>query len=216
MAIGENSGARQRLREVFRSSRGTALVLVDLQQDITAAEFSPRSGTEIVAQARQLRDSVQAAGGRVVFVHHDGKASRRRPQHTDMAVANNTGLASGVSFDESLSPGPDDLVVRKRQWGAFYGTDLDQMLRIHDIDTIILCGVTTNFGVESTAREAHPRGYQLILPTDAMGSIDEAHHRFSVDYVLPRLGLVTSVDAVVKALKSVAASDTGASTGGVS
>jgi len=53
-----------------------------------------------------------------------------------------------------------DLVVLKRQWGAFYGTDLDLQLRRRGLGTIVICGIATEFGVESTARDAYERGYE--------------------------------------------------------
>jgi nicotinamidase-related amidase len=69
-----------------------------------------------------------------------------------------------------------DIVITKRQWGAFYGTELDQLLRRRHIKTLVLGGIVTNFGVESTARAAYDRGYALVFAEDAMSGITaEAH-----------------------------------------
>ena len=70
-----------------------------------------------------------------------------------------------------LGPEPGDLVITKRQWGAFYGTELDLQLRRRGIDTILLTGIATNIGVESTARDAYERGYRQVFVEDAMAAM---------------------------------------------
>ncbi|WP_264779078.1 isochorismatase family protein, partial [Gluconobacter sphaericus] len=74
---------------------------------------------------------------------------------------------------------PTDLRVTKRQWGAFYGTDLDLQLRRRGISTIVLGGIATNLGVESTARAAHEHGYNVVLATDVMSTFTEEMQRFA-------------------------------------
>jgi nicotinamidase-related amidase len=94
---------------------------------------------------------------------------------------------------------PGDLVVTKRQWGAFYATDLDQQLRRRSIRTIVLGGIATNFGVESTARAAFDRGYELVFAENAMSSISAEAHHFSVNNIFPLMGRVRSVEEIVTA-----------------
>lgn len=95
---------------------------------------------------------------------------------------------------------PSDVVVEKRQWGAFYGTALDQLLRRRGIKTIVIGGIATNIGVESTAREGFDRGYQMVFAEDAMASISAEAHEFAVKTIFPLMGRVRSVDEIVKAL----------------
>jgi nicotinamidase-related amidase len=85
---------------------------------------------------------------------------------------------------------PSDLVVTKRFWDAFVNTDLEQKLRERNIRTIILGGISTNFGVESTARTGAALGFEMVLIEDAMTSMDAAAHRFAVENIFPRLGRV--------------------------
>jgi nicotinamidase-related amidase len=92
-----------------------------------------------------------------------------------------------------------DIVVLKRQWGAFYGTDLDLQLRRRRLATIVICGIATEFGVESTARDAYERGYELIFAEDAMTGVTAESHSNSVERIFPRLGRVRSTDAIVAA-----------------
>jgi nicotinamidase-related amidase len=93
-----------------------------------------------------------------------------------------------------------DIVLTKRQWGAFYGTELDLQLRRRGVDTIILCGISTSVGVESTARDAYERGYNQIFVEDAMASGDAEAHRVSVGSTFPRIGRVRSTAEVLAAI----------------
>ena len=95
----------------------------------------------------------------------------------------------------------NDIVVTKRQWGAFYGTELDQLLRRRGIDTLILGGIATNFGVESTARAAFDRNYRLVFAEDAMTSMDAEAHGLACKHIFPRMGRVRSTRAVIDMLQ---------------
>jgi nicotinamidase-related amidase len=79
-------------------------------------------------------------------------------------------------------------VVTKRNWGAFHGTDLDVHLRRRGITQIVLTGVATSIGVESTARAAFEHGYNVTLATDTMTDLAADAHDHSVAWVFPRLG----------------------------
>jgi nicotinamidase-related amidase len=83
---------------------------------------------------------------------------------------------------------PDDITVTKRTWGAFHGTDLDLQLRRRGVTQIVLAGLTTSIGVESTARAAYEHGYHVTLATDAMADLDVRSHRNSIERIFPLLG----------------------------
>ena len=121
---------------------------------------------------------------------------------------NSTTISSGVSLSVSrggsisvsandwteivaeIGPKPGDLVITKRQWGAFYGTELDLEFRRRGITTIVLCGISTNIGVESTARFAYELGYNQIFAEDAMSALSAEEHMLTVTKIFPRIGLV--------------------------
>ena len=93
-----------------------------------------------------------------------------------------------------LGPREGDLVIAKRQWGAFHGTELDLQLRRREVRTLVLGGISTNIGVESTARSAYEHGYAQVLAEDAMASNSAEMHGFAVKNIFPRLGYVQSTD----------------------
>ena len=105
-----------------------------------------------------------------------------------------------ADFVPELKVGGGDHPVTKHQWGAFFGTDLDLQLRRRGIDTIVLCGISTNIGVETTAREAYQHGYNQIFAEDAMSAMSTEEHESSVKHIFPRIGLVRKTDEIVEAV----------------
>jgi nicotinamidase-related amidase len=183
----------------------TALVVIDLQRGIAGMPGAPRPGTEVVARAAQIAAALRAAGGTVVLVHvvrsPDGKDGLK--PITDAPPAWGGGRQVPPDWADiapELGPEPGDVVITKRQWGAFYGTELDLQLRRRGVDTIILCGISTNAGVESTARDAYERGYQQVFVEDAMAARDAEEHRHTVTTLFPRIGRVRSTEDVLAAL----------------
>ena len=91
--------------------------------------------------------------------------------------------------------------VAKHNWGAFYGTDLDVQLRRRGIEEIVLSGIATTIGCDTTAREAFQHGYQVIAVEDAMTDFNGSLHKGIVDGIFTRLGRVRSTQEVVKMIE---------------
>lgn len=180
----------------------TALVLIDLQNGIVAMDVHPQPAHVVVARARTLADAFRAAQAPVVLVTvgnaADGKDTLAPRLDTPPATANRGSDWSEVVAE--LGARPSDLRIMKRQWGAFYGTDLDLQLRRRGIQTIVLAGISTNIGVESTARDAFERGYHQVFVTDAMASPSVQAHDGTLAFTFPRIGRLRTTDAVVRAL----------------
>ena len=179
-----------------------ALVVIDLQKGIVGAATQPHAAAQVVANAARLADACRARGGYVVLVHVGPSPDGKDALHpvTDPAPPRPPPGPGWDEFVPEMSPKPGDHVVRKRQWGAFYGTDLDLQLRRRGIDTIVLCGISTNFGVESTARDAYERGYNQIFVEDACSARAPEDHAHTFRAILPRIGVVRSTEQVLKAL----------------
>jgi nicotinamidase-related amidase len=91
-------------------------------------------------------------------------------------------------------------VILKRQWGAFYGTDLDLQLRRRGLTNLVLCGIATEYGVESTARDAYERGFDQVFVSDAMSALSPQAHEHCLTRIFPRMGHVRDTSAVLAAL----------------
>jgi nicotinamidase-related amidase len=113
--------------------------------------------------------------------------------------------ADWADFLEEIRPTERDIVITKRQWGAFYGTELDLQLRHRKIETIVLCGVSTNIGVETTARDAYQRGYNQVFAVDAMAANSKDEHEATLKHIFPRIGLLRNTDDILRALESMRA-----------
>lgn len=103
---------------------------------------------------------------------------------------------------DALTGHDEDVVVTKRNWGAFYGTDLDLQLRRRGVTQIVLAGIATSIGVESTARAAHEHGYHVTIATDAVADMSEEAHRNSVERIFPRLGETGTTAEIIALLKA--------------
>jgi nicotinamidase-related amidase len=180
----------------------TAIVVIDLQKGITSIATEPYSSKVVIENVADLLTSVRKHNRPVFLVHVTPS-----PDLKDMLRPN-----SEVSFPKSvynpewsefvpeLNIQPGDFQIIKHQWGAFYGTELDLQLRRREIDTIILCGIATNFGVESTARYAFELGYNQIFVQDAMAARSKEEHEYPIKYIFPRLGLIRNTEEVLKVL----------------
>ncbi len=118
----------------------------------------------------------------------------------DMMMQMQTPPSDWADIVPELGPKPGDSVITKHQWGAFYGTELDLEFRRRGITTMVLCGISTNIGVESTARFAYEYGYHQIFAEDAMAALSAEEHAHTVMKIFPRIGLVRKTAAIVAAL----------------
>jgi nicotinamidase-related amidase len=178
----------------------TALVLIDLQRGIVARPTEPRSGGDVVRNAARLVEAARKSGALVVLVHVSFPPDFANAVNTDVDEKPPSIASPGWDeFVDELQPDKADVIIVKRQWGAFYGTNLDLELRRRHRRTIVLGGISTNFGVESTARDAWERNYQLVLVEDAMAAFSAESHAFAVTKIFPRLGRVCATEDVLGA-----------------
>ncbi len=180
------------------------LVVIDLQKGIVGMPTAPHPAATVVANAAKLAEACRTRGAYVVLVHVGPSPDGRDALQpiTDPQPPRPPPAPGWDEFVPEIGPKPGDHVVRKRQWGAFYGTDLDLQLRRRGIDTIVLCGISTNFGVESTARDAYERGYNQIFVEDACSGRAAEDHAFPFRAIFPRIGVVRTTAAVLRALSS--------------
>ena len=176
--------------------KSTAVVLIDLQKGVLAMPVAPHSAAAVYERSIRLAQRFREAGAPVVWVRvsfSGDLADALRPPVDQ--PSNYAALPPG--WDEFPEPlPPSDLIITKRQWGAFYGTELDLQLRRRGIRCIVLGGIATNIGVESTARSAAEHGYELVIPEDLCSGASAEMHAFSFKHILPRLARITSSDAI--------------------
>ena len=175
--------------------RSTALVLIDLQNGILGRKLEPLSAETLVERGKALAERFREAGAPVVLVNVVPRAEET-PRRVDEPSPIPKLLPEGFA---DLAPGlakPGDLLTTKHGWGAFFDTDLDAKLRSRGVRTIVLGGVATQFGVESTARQAWDLGYELVIAKDVTTSMAAEAHDRTMRYVFPRISRVSDASAL--------------------
>ena len=179
------------------NKNSTALVLIDLQKGIIGRDTRPYKAVDVLSNAVKLVEKFRENKMPIFFVHVDFKNAVPLRVESDSTMSGGNPPPNWAEFVDELGVTEDDLVVTKRQWGAFYGTDLEQQLRRRKIDTIVLGGIATTYGVESTGRFAYELGFSQIFAEDAMTDMAEESHRVSVEYVLKRMGRVRKTEDIL-------------------
>lgn len=176
----------------------TALLLIDLQNSNAKEPFAPLGFAEVVANALLLGAAVRRRGGVVIYTRVLVQQIAKLP--TDVQIPASPPTPKGNDLVTSAGFRAGDLLVTKRQLGAFYQTDLHEQLQRRRITTIVIGGVATEAGVDSTARGALDRRYALVFAKDALSGASASSNNLFVDSVFPALGRVRSTAEIVAAL----------------
>jgi len=191
----------------------TALFIIDMQKDFCVDGFATsRAGRpldavkSLIPRLERLLDAARKAGvlvchvGFVTYPDHLSDSGpwlsqRRRSTYASDKIAIEGD--EGMEFIDELHPRKGELSIMKHRYSAFKGTDLDMLLRAHEIKTVIPTGVSTNVCVESTLREAFELSYYVCVPEDGCASWDMELHAATLKTANARFGLVTSIDEIV-------------------
>lgn len=182
----------------------TALVLIDLQNGILPFATGPHSASQVVTHAAHLAGRFRALNAPVFLVRvgwSDSFAEALKQPVDKPSPSPVGGLPDAWwEFPKNLAVQESDILITKRQWGAFYGTDLDLQLRRRGIKTVVLGGIATNIGVESTARSAWEHGYELVIVEDMCSTYSSEMHQFAFANIFPRIARVRSTSEILAAL----------------
>jgi nicotinamidase-related amidase len=180
----------------------SALVVIDMQKGIVSSN-TVHPAKIIVANVVRLADAFRERKRKVVLVHvgwaGDGGDAVKTRNQSKMPPRQMTG--DFFQYIDELRADPAvDILIQKLQWGAFYGTDLDLQLRRRGVTNIVLCGIATSIGVESTARDAWERSYNLTFVSDAMTDMNADAHDRALQIIFPRIGEIGTTDQVLEKL----------------
>ncbi|HEX9167410.1 MAG TPA: isochorismatase family protein [Roseiarcus sp.] len=163
--------------------KATALVLIDLQKGVLDRKLEPIPAEKLVERGKALAARFRAAGALVVLVNAAPSAEEPRRRVDEPSPLPKTLSPGFTDLALGLSE-PGDLKITKKTWGAFSVPELDLKLRERGVTAIVLGGVATEFGVESTARQAWELGYEIVVVSDATTSIALEGHDHSMRRVL--------------------------------
>ena len=177
-----------------------------------AAYYVPRVSQTAVPNARRLLEGFRSAARPVVFTRHgpllaDGSdmiARRRRRNEDALASTGAPALWHRGTFEHEviapLAPAPGELVIDKNTSSALNSTGIEGLLRNMDVETLVLAGMATDMCVETTARDASDRGFNVIVVEDATATFFEHHHRAALSAFARVFGQVWDTEDVLAVL----------------
>ena len=187
-----------------------ALVVIDLQKGIV---HGPKAHPveDVVANSARLAAAFRANGlpvvlvnvvdgapGRTEFVYDDDDENDEDEAADEASdAADDAGPEEWTELVPELGAQPGDLRISKVRWGAFTGSPLHETLQDLGVTQIVVTGINTQIGVETTARTGYELGYHVVLVTDAMTCGDLVAHEHSVRHIFPRLGETGTTDEVL-------------------
>lgn len=167
-----------------------ALVVIDLQNGIVNRPLGSRTDdapliADVVSRSKALADGFRARRLPVVLVNVAGAPAGRNetPRRLPADVP-----AEYFALVDGLNTSEEDILVTKKSIGAFATTDLDAILRDRGVTQLVMTGIATSIGVESTARNAYDLGYNIAFAVDAMTDLNDGAHAHAVSAVFPRIG----------------------------
>jgi nicotinamidase-related amidase len=161
---------------------------------------------EVLPKAARLQKAAREAGVSVIHVpaiFREGYSDRPQNAALWQACVDAKSLLEGTwgaEIHPAVAPAIGDVVVVNKGTSAFTGSDLSYVLQAHRVDTLLLAGVATNFVIESTARAASDRGYEVIVVADCCTSNSPELHEAALNTVLPLLATIANSDEVIAAL----------------
>ncbi|UCD09376.1 MAG: isochorismatase family protein [Dehalococcoidales bacterium] len=200
----------------------TAVFVVDMQNAFVSKggmfDLSGKEMEYIQKTVKPNQEIIKAArdkGVKVVYAVHRITADRKETGPMSRFSLNPSRMNNpeirrgsivegtwGTEIIDELKPRDDEMVIVKRRFGAFSGTELDMMLRTYDIRYLIFTGVATNICVETSLREASQLQYLPVLVTDACAATEPSRQQSSIDNIKEIFGWVTTSDVILEALKS--------------
>lgn len=201
------SGPSLRGREFFTvDPLRCALIVIDMQNAFVAegSTFETPGAREMIPRLERLISCARELRMPIVWTQSDhrppygGLMLRKFPVIADDRILW-WGEASFQIYPDMLQPreGPLEYCIVKHKFDAFFETDLDAILRYHNVDTVIVTGTATNACCESTARSAFMRDYKVVFPSDANATFDEAMHRATLVNIDLLFGRVVTTDELL-------------------
>ncbi len=166
-----------------------------------AAQLAASSAVENTARA------LAAARSKGLRVIHIGAAWREGSPDMNVSAPGGASYRDrsiegtwGADFYAPLKPTAGEIIIWKRGISALSGTELDRLLRLCDINTVVLAGGVTNFAIEATAFESFDRGYRVVVLRDCCLSVTDLEHEHSIKYVLSQIATIITADEFIQSL----------------
>ena len=188
--------------------KSCAFIMVDMINAVVKGAgppyTTPPGREEIVRQTRKLVAHCRSVGTPLIYITTYRREDNADAPKTVSDVAGGGGAmvagSPAVEVIDELQPRPEDTILVKSRFSAFYGTNLDNILRALETETILVGGISTQRSVEGTARDAKNRDMQCVVVSDCCTAGELDVHEMTIKHVLPLLVRVRNTDEVITAL----------------
>ena len=144
-------------------SNQSALLVIDVQRGLCEGKYAAFEADALVKRINGLAKKARAEKIPVIWVHHE--EAEGPFQHG----------TEGWQLARGLESAPDDIMVRKTTPDSFLRTGLERLLKVHHIDRLVVCGMQSDFCVDTTTRRALALGYPVDLVSDGHSTLDNSH-----------------------------------------
>jgi nicotinamidase-related amidase len=185
--------------------KSTALLVMDFQT-LIVERFAPDKDA-LLAGTTRLIEAARNAKMRVTYVVVGFREGHPEisPRNLSFGPIRQSSMfasgSAGTGIHSAVAPGPGDVVVTKHRVGAFFGTDLDMILRANGIDALVLTGIATSGVVLSTLCHAADADYRINVVSDCCADRDAEVHRVLTEKIFPRQARVVTCEEMLAALR---------------
>ncbi|MEM0161145.1 MAG: isochorismatase family cysteine hydrolase [Thermoplasmata archaeon] len=165
-----------------------ALLIIDMINDFVYLKFGNKRVQSIIPSILKLRNIAYNEGWKVIYLQDCHSITDPEIKVWGKHAMEGT---SGSEIIKELSPGKEDIVIKKNSYNGFFNTDLDKVLRSNSIKKIIFAGVATDICVLNTVANAFYLGYETVICKECTESIDEKSKDFGLEYMQKNYGTKT-------------------------
>jgi nicotinamidase-related amidase len=174
-----------------------ALIVVDLQKGVVGLPGAPHPIAPVVERAAELAEAFRGRALPVVLINTTGGAPGRAAQQWSRGQL----PSDWAELVPELNRQPSDILATKKTWGAFTNTGLGERLKALGVTQVVVLGVATSIGAESTARQAHELGFNVAIVSDAVTDLSPEAHENSLTRILPRLSEIGTTQEILDLLQ---------------
>ncbi len=172
----------------------TALLIIDMQQGLCEGEGAAFESPRVIDSINQVAAKARAAGAVVIFIQHESTGGYLRFETREWQLA------------DGLRAEPTELRIRKTTPDSFLRTDLEEVLKRHAVTDLAICGMHTEFCVDTTTRRALALGYPVVLLADAHTSAGNAHLS-ATQVIAHHNATLTNISSFGPRVRAIAAQD---------
>ena len=177
----------------------SALIVVDMVYDFTDENglvYYPQN-KQILPNIQKVIDNCRDNGALIIFMQHRYRQGKPDKNLVNMRPNCIEG-SGGEAIDKSLTVKDEDYVIQKRRYSAFFGTDLDLVLREHDIKNVIVVGTKTNCCIRATVNDAYHLDYNVYVVRECVATNDETVNNVHLTDIDKYFGRVVSMDELTR------------------